>query len=73
MSERRNDWASPGTLIGVVGLFGAGVSAYTSLSDRASTLEESRTQVERRLQRVEDKIDHLIYQTASTNAGKDSK
>jgi thiamine monophosphate kinase len=70
MSERRNDWASPGTLIGVVGLFGAGVSAYTSLSDRASTLEESRTQVERRLQRVEDKIDHLIYQTASGKADK---
>jgi thiamine monophosphate kinase len=70
MSERRNDWASPGTLIGAVGLLGAGISAYTSLSDRASTLEESRTQVERRLQRVEDKIDHLIYQTAAGKVDK---
>lgn len=73
MSERRNDWTTPGTLIGALGLAAAGVSAYTSLSGRASTLEESSSQVERRLQRVEDKIDHLIYQTASTNAGKDSK
>lgn len=73
MSERRNEWASPGVLIGALGLFGAGVSAYTSLNGRVTSLEASGPQMERRLQRMEDKVDFLVGQVAQMNAGKAEK
>lgn len=73
MSERRNDWASPGTLIGALGLAAAGVSAYTSMNGRVTSLEASAPPVERRLDRFETKLDYVVEQVARMNAGKDSK
>lgn len=73
MSERRNDWTTPGTLIGALGLAAAGVSAYTSMNGRVTSLEASAPPVERRLDRFETKLDYVVEQVARMNAGKDSK
>lgn len=73
MSERRNEWASPGTLIGALGLAAAGVSAYVSLSERVKSLEASAPPVERRLDRFETKLDYVVEQVARMNAEKTDK
>ena len=54
---KRNEWLSPSTLFGGLGMLGAIFSTYVNLDGRISKLEERSA----RLDRLESKID-AIYQ-----------
>lgn len=53
---KRNEWLSPSTLFGVIGMLGAVFTAYVSLDGRLTRVEERTV----RLDRLEEKLDALI-------------
>lgn len=59
---KRNEWLSPTTLFGFLGMLGAVFSAYVSLDGRVNRLEERTA----RLDRMESKIDALIERRVAT-------
>lgn len=71
MSEpKRNDWFSPSAILGVVGLLAAGVATYSKFDGRISIQEAAAQQTDKRLERLETKVDFLVGQVAGLNGGK---
>lgn len=56
--EKKNEWLSPSTLFGFLGMLGAIFGTYVSLDGRLARVEERTT----RLDRLEVKLDRLIEQ-----------
>lgn len=62
MSGPRNEWLSPGTIIGAIGLMAAGVATYSKFDGRMSVAEAQSAQLEKRLDRLETKLDYVVGQ-----------
>lgn len=55
-----NKWLTPGVLFGVLGMAGAIAAAWMSFDSRLTTVESDYRATERRLERMDDKLDRLI-------------
>lgn len=61
MSEGpKNDWFSPQTVLGVLGMAGAVITAYIALDSRLTRVEAKTEYGDARLGRIEQKLDELI-------------
>lgn len=70
MSGRPNEWLSPGPIIGMIGLSAAAVATYSSFDGRITASEVRAETVDKRLQRMEDKMDFLVGQMIEQRGGK---
>lgn len=61
--EKRNEWLTPGSIVGIVGLIAAGVTTYSRVDGRISVAEAQAAQMEKRFDRVESKVDFLVSQS----------
>lgn len=66
MSAVRNEWLSPGAIIGSIGLAAAMVATYSSFNGRVSVAEDQSKQLEKRLDRLESKVDVLLGRGGSS-------
>lgn len=64
MNAQRNDWLSPGSILGIVGMLAAGGAAYSKFDGRVSVAEVQNAALEKRLDRLETKLDFLVGQVA---------
>lgn len=68
--EKRNEWLTPGSIVGVVGLIAAGVTTYSRFDGRMSVAEAQAVQLEKRFDGVERKIDFLVTRLIEERGGK---
>jgi hypothetical protein len=59
-----NNWISPGSIIGAIGLLAAGGATYSRFDGRVSVAEAQNVALEKRLDRLETKLDYLVGQVA---------
>jgi hypothetical protein len=64
MSGPPSEWFTPGTILGVIGLIAAGGAAYSRFDGRVSVAEVQNAALEKRLDRLETKLDYLVGQVA---------
>jgi hypothetical protein len=55
-----NNWLSPGSIIGIVGLLAAGGATYSQFNGRMSVAENQATGLEKRLDNLDRKIDFIV-------------
>lgn len=66
----KSEWLSPGAIIGIVGMLAAATATYSSFSGRISVSEAQAQQTDKRLERLESKVDFIIGHMASERAEK---
>lgn len=57
---KRNEWLSPGAIVGMVGLLAAAVATYSRVDGRIGIAEAQAQSLEKRLDTLDRKIDFLI-------------
>jgi len=55
-----NNWLSPGSIIGVIGLLAAGGATYSQFNGRMSVAENQAAGLEKRLDGIERKVDFIV-------------
>jgi hypothetical protein len=61
---RKSDWLSPPAILGIVGMLAATGMAYSRFDGRVSVAEANTASLEKRLERLETKLDFLVGQAA---------
>lgn len=68
MSGGPNEWVTPGTIIGMIGLIAAAGATYSRVDGRVSVAEANSVALEKRLDALDRKIDWLIQQQIKPRA-----
>ena len=55
-----NNWLSPGSIIGIIGLLAAGAATYSQFNGRMSVAENQASGLEKRLDTMDRKMDFIV-------------